>query len=274
MSLPFLYTPESTPIWKTLGANVELVTLSSGESVPVFVKKIFGFSHAQLFLHGLPAVLPIEQAAIAELFDKLARKYSRVTLVDFENHLAVVPTGWNRATSMTHLVDLSPAYEPPDPDLRSEIRKSQREGLVIRKVSTHEEIEVSRMLFLLQGKQPYQLYPQELLFALAEASLTHDDIIWLIALHDGKLIASQVFLRIDSTLLYWLSVMDRKAAALKPAVALLKEGIQLGIKQGATRCNLGASPPEASGLVEFKKRWGAREHQYSIYSRKPIWWLR
>ncbi len=35
---------------------------------------------------------------------------------------------------------------------------------------------------------------------------------------------------------------------------------------GAGRVNLGASPPHATGLIEYKESWGARKIEYDILS--------
>lgn len=269
-----LYTGRNPALWSAVNGELRyLIGPDDSQLLPLFVTRRGPCTHAQAFFQGLPVFDSMDARNFGQLLPFLRTQFTKATVVDFGSVFGRV-SGWQTSEIETEIIPLSAAFEPPDPDLRSELRKAAREGLNVTRLEREADLDEVITLFAQHGKQSRKLYPREFLRELAVISLTQDDLLWLVARHEQQIVASQLFVRVGTMLLYWLSVMDRSAAPHKPAVALLNEGIRTGISRGLHTCNLGWTPPTKPGLLAFKRRWGSSPHRYAIHTASPWWLLR
>lgn len=87
----------------------------------------------------------------------------------------------------------------------------------------------------------------------------------------GKLIASHLNFIHGGTLANWRIVWDYDERHLKPNQVLMHDAIRTAGRRGIEYVNLGASPADAAGLIEYKERWGGMKVEYDILTfRSPI----
>ncbi len=96
---------------------------------------------------------------------------------------------------------------------------------------------------------------------------------WIIAIEiDGAMAASQINLIWGDTLFNWQVVSDLGFRQVKPTYLLHDAMIAYAQNQKLRKINLGASPPEAEGLIEYKERWGGTEIGYDIMTSSSWLW--
>lgn len=207
----------------------------------------------------------IGDGELVRLLDAIrADGYFKGFVYDFNGRFPLLP-GVTIDEYATRVIDVSaPEYEPPDSNLRSEIRKAEREGVVIRTIDSERDLD--RVLSLAHdsaehhGQSPR--YSDGFYSALAGMAADLDLVRWYVAEHDGAVIASHIYLVHHEQLLYWQSYVDRDAAQLRPNQLIMHEAIGQARAMGQTRLNMGATPADADGLRFYKARWGGEEVRY------------
>ncbi len=188
---------------------------------------------------------------------------------DFDRH------GDFRAEKLrTTLVDIGdPGWQPPDKKLHQEIRKAEREGIVVERFDAQNHMKpflgLVRETELRHDRKPR--YPHRFYAALAELAARDDRVQWLWCEHDGRPAASHIFFMERNMIVNWQVYFDKTFSFLKPnqytLYMMAKEASQKGIRF----LNLGSSPPDAVGLQTYKGRWGGKVHEYCCLCRKS--WL-
>jgi len=151
-----------------------------------------------------------------------------------------------------------PDWAPPDRQLRSEIRRAGREGLVAERFdwARHGEdfVELARAAARRRSERPrYSAAMFERVARLAE----HDErVIWRHCERDGRPVASQIYFLDRGTLFAWYECFDRRFTALKPHQFLRFAACRDAIALGARRLDLGATPKGAAGVLAYKQHWG------------------
>jgi hypothetical protein len=97
----------------------------------------------------------------------------------------------------------------------------------------------------------------------------------LLAAHDGKYIASAVFLHFNGHAMYKYGASDKKYQSLRANNLIMWEAIRTYSNQGAHTFHFGRTEPENTGLLQFKRGWGAVEgpleyRKYDFISKKWI----
>lgn len=213
-----------------------------------------------------------EQAAAALMEAVVGYGYARIAVADF--HRRFEPCGHLEAISCeTLLVDISaPDWQPPDAKLRSEIRKAQREGVQVvsfdRRHHLDSFLEVLSLTEQRHGREPR--YPPAFYEALADRAAEDSRVVWLVVLHEDRVAASHINFLLPDMLLNWQICFDKRHAALKANQLLLYTAAEQARHHGARYLNLGATPPEASGVAAFKRKWGGEPYQYATLTARSM----
>jgi hypothetical protein len=208
-------------------------------------------------------------AGAAAILDAIRSEgYAKVYITDYDHALSV-PDGYHRASSETSVVDISsPDWEPPDTTLRSEIRKAEREGVVIQEFDRKNHL--AGFLHLLRKTESRHArsakYPDEFFVALADLAHMDRRIVWRMVEYDGRPATSHIYFHDGEHLLYWLSCFDKEFSFLKVNQYMLFSTAREMTELGVRFLNLGQSPPEAETLSAFKMKWGGRPYSYPTYT--------
>jgi lipid II:glycine glycyltransferase (peptidoglycan interpeptide bridge formation enzyme) len=96
---------------------------------------------------------------------------------------------------------------------------------------------------------------------------------WNSLLEDSRMVGSCINFIHGDTLFNWQNVSDYSKRYLRPNHVLIADAIEYAIERGIKKINLGASPPYAHSLIDFKKRWGGERVNYDSYFSSS-WLLR
>jgi CelD/BcsL family acetyltransferase involved in cellulose biosynthesis len=198
-----------------------------------------------------------------------SRRFSRVRLVDFHGRLA----DWSgfalrRSRAFTHVISLSNTEDfCPHKRVMRDLRTARREAAEIVSVSGDADVDAFYRLYriteLRHGRRR-PIYTKGFFEVLAQVMRGSPSLYWTGLIAEGEMIASQVNFIHGGTLFNWRVVSDYSKRRHKPNQTLLLDAIQKGREGGASTINLGASPPEAEGLIGYKERWGGGRVDYDI----------
>ena len=175
----------------------------------------------------------------------------------------------------THVLDIEQDYEGIfknyNPKIRNHVRKAKRKGVVVRDALGRSDILAFYQIYtkLAQSKEDYRyIYPAELFFNLSQCK---DSIRFLVAEHQGTIIAGGLFIKDGCSLMYLYGTSDRSYSYLSPGCAVIDEGIRWACESGAAYFDFGGSAGVIS-LEKFKSSWGAIPKQNWIFEwQNPLW---
>ena len=270
-------------LWEVIGGRVVFWTVSSSETITAVLPGVeFGggkLTRFQSMPDGLYAPLmspsgrPAEEGSSDALVAALERAgYLKIVVNDFVGR-AAQPDGFRRVEGETILVDLSGGdWQPPDGKLRSEIRKAEREHVRVVDFSLNRHLD--NFLDLVKrtaGRHDRQpKYRPEFYHELARLAMIEERIRWLVCEHEGEIAASHIYLLEGDQILYWQAHFDKNFSFLKPNQYMTFRVAEELRTRGFSTLNLGASPPEAEGLADYKMKWGGRIFNYPIWERRSL----
>jgi len=152
---------------------------------------------------------------------------------------------------------------------RNLIRRTRREGLVVRRSAQAQDVNAYYDLYERVARTKHRLlYPRSVFEQLLKLE---EDVLFVVAQGYNKLIGGAWFFRDGDTALYWHSEMDVQYAKQSPMYAILDCAIRMAHEEGRTFFNFGASSGLPS-LEQFKAKWGA-EPQYGWHFNwvNPLW---
>ena len=168
------------------------------------------------------------------------------------------------------------------------IRRSEREGVVVRPVERPEELSAFCRLSRetsdrIRSRSAYTAFPNEffevIFRTLAPSGIARFYLGW----HKDQPLAGYLFLRSADTMLYYLggSTRDRELTAKQAPAAVFWHAIREARREGVARFDLGGCTPTDDpndprhGVYAFKKRWGGRLEVFSnlevVLSRVPFY---
>jgi len=208
----------------------------------------------------------------AHLIEYLKKnKFSRIAITDFEGKFARISEpflSWSPA--FTHIISLNGAskHDPPDKKINGHIRAGLRADTVKVVVEHGEHLDSFYDLYILTEKRHDQLNPlySRKFFKAIFDILNGSKMLYWNALMDGdSMIGSCINFIYGNTLFNWQTVSDYSKRHLKPNHVLLSDAINQAIENGIDKINLGASPPYAHSLIDYKERWGGMRYDYDNY---------
>lgn len=172
------------------------------------------------------------------------------------------------------LVDIpSPEWTPLDRRLQLNLRKACKEGVTA--VQFDRRRHMRAFLSLVDATEARhgrsRKYPDAFYVRLAELAERDDRVQWMVVEQGDRLAASHTYLVDREMALYWLPYFDPAFSSLKPNVFLIVDTVRRLWSRGVRVLNLGATPTGATGLREFKGRWGGRARTCRNYHRRS--WL-
>ncbi|GEM_PF-1930770 len=221
----------------------------------------------------------IRKEFYSHLVDYLKKnRFSRIDITDFDGGFAEYSNSFlKRKTSFTHIISLdgNKDYRPPDKKIEGHIRAGRRADTSIEHLETSGQINDFYRLYRLTERRHGRhipLYNKRFFKSILRQLRDSDSMIWNILLADETMIGSCINFIHGNTLFNWQTVSDYDNRHLKPNHILLYDAISKGIKAGVKKVNLGASPHNAHGLIDYKERWGGIRVDYNMYSSYS--WLR
>jgi CelD/BcsL family acetyltransferase involved in cellulose biosynthesis len=88
---------------------------------------------------------------------------------------------------------------------------------------------------------------------------------------DSHLAAAHVFICDRDTSHNWQIYFDKSSSPLKPNQAITAHAVETFRSRGLKYLNLGATPPDAVGVSQYKQKWGGREYAYQVFEFRS--WL-
>ena len=203
-------------------------------------------------------------------------RYSLVEIVDYNRQLEKYELPhFERLNRFTHLVDLkkSEEFKPADTRVERHIRSGQKHDVEIGRIDHLRQIDEFYRIYESAEKRHGRsnpMYGIKFFQTIFEVFRDSDALYWIAATHENRMIGSQINFIHGDALFYWQGVMDYESREYKPAYLLMHESIDHAVRLGLSMVNLGASPPGANGLIEYKESWGAEKRGYFIYRRRSL----
>jgi hypothetical protein len=203
-------------------------------------------------------------------------RFTRVSIADYDGSLREwTHTGIKRQPAFTHLIDISgDTYRPADKKIEQHIQIGLKAEPEIAPVQTSRQVGQFYALYEATEKRHGRsrpILPRRMFDALFDHLSGNEMLYWIAIMVDGIMIGSQINFIFGDSLINWQTVSDYEMRQYKPNHLLLNNAITYAQSRGVRQINLGASPPEASGLIDFKERWGGVRREYEILSLTAPW---
>jgi hypothetical protein len=205
-------------------------------------------------------------------------RFSRIAIVDFDGVLAgrAAPL-LKRERCFTHIITLNgnEEHNPPDKKVNGHIRAGQRAETEISRLETFGQLDDFYALYELTEHRHGRrrpLYRKRFFTSILEEIGDSKMLYWNCLLSEGAMVGSCINFIFNESLFNWQTVSDYESRHLKPNHVLLADAIQRGVTLGVKTVNLGASPPDAQGLIDYKERWGGVRVDYDCYHHDS--WIR
>jgi hypothetical protein len=202
------------------------------------------------------------------------RRFGKTIIVDFSSEMTdMASAGFSRQLAFTHIIDLRGVsqYSPPDKKIAGHLRKGERSGLRIERITTSaclsDFYEIYAKTERRHGRKRPR-HPKRFFAAIFDVLGGSSQLLWLAALHEETMIGAQINFVQGGTLFNWQTVSDFDYRSMKPNHILLKHAIDFALEHNIDEVNLGASPAEAEGLIDYKERWGGQKREYGIYIKR------
>ena len=195
--------------------------------------------------------------------------------VDYDNTIdrKLIGESWTASAATTQVVERDVICKRElDSGAGRHIRSGKERGAVVAALANAED--AARCYAIVcdterrRGNRPR--YPESLYRKLAELSMKDSRVIWLLCRVDYDIIGFHICLQIGDELLSWQPYIDYSRRECKPAYLLMDEVFTIARSRNSLRINLGGSPASATGLKEFKRRFGAVEREYNIYTHLSL----
>lgn len=206
----------------------------------------------------------------AALLDAVAaRGYARAVMFDFYGSTQA-HAGFVESRGETLVVELpSGDWEPPDPKLRSEIRKAGREGARVEAFdwARHHEGFLELVASTARRHGRPSRYRARFFQRLADLGARDPRVRFRMCTHDGRLAAAHVAFRERDALVSWQMYFDKQYSFAKPNQLMANELCREAAHEGVRQFNLGATPAHATGLQFYKSRWGGAPVTFPVRTR-------
>ena len=147
------------------------------------------------------------------------------------------------------------------------IRRAEREGVVVREATTEEEL--AGVYYALHVRTRRRLgapVQRRRFFSLLWRHVLEPGGGYaLLAYHEDRPVAGAVFLTAGGTAVYKFGASDERHWGVRPNHLLFRDAIARSRAEGRTAFDFGRTDFADTGLREFKRGWGATEHDL-VYS--------
>ncbi len=255
--------------------------------MPAIVTKHFGLSSFYAMPYGTYGETVFDPSLEADrraefyrfLIDYLkTQRFSRVAITDFDGTLHGITTNQLKCERcFTHIISLNgnEEHNPPDKKVNGHIRAGQRAETNITRLTSQEQLEEFYSLYELTERRHGRrrpLYRKEFFASILRHIGDSETLYWNCLISEGAMIGSCINFIFNGSLFNWQTVSDYESRRLKPNHVLLADAIRRGVEAGVKQVNLGASPHDAQGLIDYKERWGGIRVDYDCYCYNS--WIR
>ena len=272
----FFASPLFADLWTTKGGRPVVWYLKDGEQI---VAALPGVEFGKLFwkrfmsmpdgCYGGVFCHPDQETRRPHLVRKLLDTvleagYMRTFLFDFEGNLGH-DERFEIMELETALVDISrPDWLPPDKKLQSQIRKAEREGIVVQPMDWDRHGGRFMEMMALTEKRHNRApgYPRSFFRKLHQTSLRDGRLHWVWCEHQGQGVCSHIYVIEKGVLQGWQICFDKTFSFLKPNQYIRFTTCREMAGRGILWLNLGGTPDNAPGLEYYKKRWGGKTVHY------------
>lgn len=198
-------------------------------------------------------------------------RFSRISITDFDRNFSrLIEPFLSHSGSFTHIIRLGgdDEHTPPDRKINGHIRAGQRAESEVEVVRTREQLNEFYRLYEMTEKRHGSiklLYSRHFFNSVMKHLGGTPMLYWNCLMHEGRMIGSCINFIYNDSLFNWQTVSNYEYRHLKPNHLLLSESIRYGIGRGVNEINLGASPPYAHSLIDYKERWGGARVDYDSY---------
>ncbi len=257
------------PVFFTLEENGRILAgmtgmQSGGRLMPRFESMIDGLTGG---VHAVDDDPEIKLELYKRLLDHFRKnRFFRATIHD--SGAEKDPPGFISSTHLTHILDVTSPETKRDPKIDEHIRVGQRRGAQIVSFDNSDWL-LGFQELVLQTAARHGTVPRydPIVFRrLFDFSKRDKRVIWNAALHEGSLIGSRISFVLDDRIINWQSFSDRDHGNLKANYLMMDYIIGRARELGIYKIDLGGSPRDAEGLIDFKRRWGGRETEVKSYT--------
>jgi hypothetical protein len=225
--------------------------------------------YARLFYN--PQVTVEKERIARMMLDGLAAaRYAKLFIYDFYN--SILPDlRFDAQRRTTTLVDISdPNWQPPDKNLRQEIRKAVKEGIRLEKFDPDRHFSGFLHLIKLSETRLRRKcgYSAEFFKELAALAVNDERVRWVWCEHNGEAVCSSIFVIEYGQVLFWQMYFNKAFSFLKPNQYIPYATVRSLAPTGVRQLNLGTSPENAPGVTFYKSRWGGAPYYYHNYVMK------
>jgi hypothetical protein len=165
---------------------------------------------------------------------------------------------------MAHNLDLEPSSELQFKKLkdshRRNIRKAAKEDIEVHRFQTIEAMDIYYALHCLTRKrQGVPPQPVHFFRLIAQFVIQPGHGFVSLARFRGQWISGAVYFRFGSTAIYKFGASDRAFQHLRANNLVMWDAISHFREEGVREFSFGRTDPSDSGLLQFKRGWGARE---------------
>lgn len=108
---------------------------------------------------------------------------------------------------------------------------------------------------------------QKSFFDLIPTNFSKEDYSVFVATIDGKRIAALLVFYFNSTVEYFTPATLHDYRNDQPSALLIFEAMKIAVHRSFTHWNWGGTWYTQHGVYDFKKKWGAQDHEYHYYTR-------
>ncbi|HEX9068292.1 MAG TPA: GNAT family N-acetyltransferase [Ktedonobacterales bacterium] len=182
-------------------------------------------------------------------------------------HVALTPSdiyaSWTTALSATS----GPVWSRLRDPVKRQVKKARRQGVTVRVADSLDDVDAYYALHLLTRSRKHGMpaQPRRYFRALWERLAPLGMARFLLAEHEGKIIAGIVLLTSGKTVRYAYGASDPTHLQLGPNNLLMWEAIDWACQQGYSVFDFGRTARDNTGLMEFKRGWGSEMRVLSYY---------
>lgn len=178
----------------------------------------------------------------------------------YKTHILNTVGGFENITQLFH----------KDCIIRS-IKKALKLGVTIKLGYSEQDLrEFYEMHALTRKRQGFPIQPYEFFKNMWEIMYPLGFFSLLLAEYDKKVVAGLVLFKFKDTVSFEHGASFPKYLSVRPNHLILWKAIEIACSQGYRYFDFGKTPPENTGLLNFKRRWGARMYDicYFYYPRR------
>jgi CelD/BcsL family acetyltransferase involved in cellulose biosynthesis len=162
--------------------------------------------------------------------------------------------------------DLDRLWRGFHPSTHRAVRKSQRDGVVVRIAQTRQELRTFYEMHLATRKYKYRMLAQPYCFLenIWRHFIEQGSGLLLLARYADRIIAGVMFLRWKDTMYYKFNASASADLEHRPNDQLVWEGIRLAKESGCTSLDFGLSDWDQDGLIGYKRKFASIEKAISF----------